>query len=333
MKTVLVTGGAGYVGSHTCKVLAGAGWTPVTYDNLSRGHRDAVRWGPLVVGDLADRDKLRSAIDRYAPDAIVHFAAYTYVGESVGDPALYYRNNVTGSLALIESAVEAGVRNMVFSSTAATYGNPRYMPLDEDHATQPINPYGRSKLVVEQMLDDADQAYGLRSVALRYFNAAGADPDGEIGEDHDPETHAIPLAIQAALGQRPPFQVFGTDYQTRDGTAIRDYVHVMDLAAAHVRALEYLGKGGATTRCNLGTGSGTSVRELLDAVGRVAGRPVPHVAAPRREGDPAVLVASADRAKAVLGWQPRFAELDRIVETAWRWHTGGLTRRRQEAAA
>ena len=333
MRTVLVTGGAGYVGSHTCKTLAEAGYNPVTYDNLSRGHRDAVRWGPLVVGDIADRDKLKATFDKYEPEAIVHFAAYTYVGESVGDPSLYYRNNVTGSLALIESAVEAGIRRIVFSSTAATYGTPQYMPLTEEHNTLPINPYGRSKLVVEQMLTDADQAYGLRSVALRYFNAAGADPEGEIGEDHDPETHAIPLAIQAVLGQRPPFQIFGTDYQTRDGTAIRDYVHVMDLASAHVKALEYLARGGASTQVNLGTGTGTSVKELIDAVGAVAGKPVPHQSGPRREGDPAVLVAGNQRARELLGWEPRFQDLSEIVGTAWRWHTVGLEQRRRAVAA
>jgi len=328
MATVLVTGGAGYVGSHTCKLLAAEGHLPVTYDNLARGHREAVRWGPLVVGDLEDRSRLDETFDRYRPEAVIHFAALTYVGESVEKPDLYYCHNVTGSLTLIDAALRAGVDRMVFSSTAAVYGTPRGVPIGEDHPLAPINPYGRSKRMVEEMLADAAGAYGLRSVCLRYFNAAGADPDGETGEDHDPETHAIPLAIQSALGDRPPFQIFGTDYDTPDGTCIRDYVHVMDLAQAHLRALDYLARGGRSTAVNLGTGRGTSVAELLQAVGRVAGRPVPRLVGSRRPGDPAILVADGRRARELLGWRPRFQHLDTIVETAWNWHMVNLRRRR-----
>ncbi|MFC7334013.1 UDP-glucose 4-epimerase GalE [Rhodocista pekingensis] len=326
MRTVLVTGGAGYVGSHTCKLLAASGYRPVVYDNLSRGQRAAVRWGPLVVGDLTDRARLDEAFAAWQPSAVIHFAALTYVGESVEKPALYHHVNVGGSRTLVEAATAAGVDRLVFSSTAAVYGTPLRTPIAEDHPLRPINPYGETKLRVEELL--AAAAPRLRSVALRYFNAAGADPEGEIGEDHEPETHAIPLAIQAVLGERREFRIFGTDYPTPDGTAVRDYVHVMDLAQAHLLALEHLERGGAGTQVNLGTGSGTSVAELLRAVARAAGRPVPSVTAPRRAGDPPVLVADGRRARELLGWQPRFDSLDAIVETAWQWHTGALRRRR-----
>ncbi|ACI99925.1 UDP-glucose 4-epimerase GalE [Rhodospirillum centenum] len=328
MRTVLVTGGAGYVGSHTCKLLAASGYRPVVYDNLSRGQRAAVRWGPLVVGDLTDRARLDEAFAEWRPSAVIHFAALTYVGESVEKPALYHHVNVGGSRTLVEAATDAGVDRLVFSSTAAVYGTPQRTPIAEDHPLRPINPYGETKLRVEEMLAAAEAASGLRSVALRYFNAAGADPEGETGEDHEPETHAIPLAIQAVLGERREFRVFGRDYPTPDGTAVRDYVHVMDLAQAHLLALEHLERGGAGTQVNLGTGSGTSVAELLDAVARAAGRPVPAATAPRRAGDPPVLVADGRRAHDLLGWRPRFGSLDAIVETAWQWHTGALRRRR-----
>jgi UDP-arabinose 4-epimerase len=323
-KTILVTGGAGYIGSHACKALAQAGHVPVAFDNLVYGHRSAVRWGPLEVGDIADRDRLDAVIAHYRPDAVMHFAAYAYVGESVTDPARYYRNNVAGTLTLLEALVRHGVERIVFSSTCATYGIPERTPIDEAHPQQPINPYGASKLMIERMLRDFDVAYGLRSVSLRYFNAAGADPAGEIGEDHDPETHLVPLALQAALGQREALQVFGTDYPTPDGSCIRDYVHVSDLAQAHVLALDYLADGGASLALNLGTGRGHSVFEVIEAARVVSGRDIPVVLAGRREGDPPVLMAVADKARAVLGWQPVYTELEETLRHAWDWHRRSL---------
>jgi UDP-arabinose 4-epimerase len=317
---ILVTGGAGYIGSHVCKVLARAGFEPIVYDNLLRGHRAAVRWGTLEVGDMTNEDRLHEVFERHRPTSVMHFAALTYVGESVSDPALYYRNNVVGTLALLSAMRRFGVGTLVFSSTCATYGNPVRLPLTEDHPREPINPYGASKLTVERILADYSMAYGLRSTVLRYFNAAGADPDGEIGEDHDPETHAVPLAIMAAAGKGPPFRIFGTDYPTPDGSAIRDYIHVLDLAEAHLSALMYLLNGGAAGVFNLGTGTGTSVLELIASVERAGSRQVPVVHAPRRPGDPPVLVADAQRAVATLGWQPRYRDIDEIVATAWSWH-------------
>jgi UDP-arabinose 4-epimerase len=319
-RRVLVTGGAGYIGSHTCKALAAAGHVPVTFDNLSTGHRDAVRWGPFVEGELADRALVERTLREQRIDAVIHFAASAYVGESMSDPAKYFRNNVVHTLALLEAMHAAGVRHIVFSSTCATYGVPRVVPIPEDHPQQPVNPYGESKLFVERALHWHGVAHGLHWLALRYFNAAGADPDGEIGEVHDPETHLIPLAIQAALGQRGPLQVMGTDYDTPDGTAVRDYIHVTDLADAHVRALAYLLGGGASGALNLGTGRGHSVREVIAAVAREAGRPVPAHDAPRRAGDPPALVAAPGRAAEVLGWHPEYSSLDTIVRTALRWH-------------
>lgn len=316
---VLVTGGAGYIGSHTCKALAQAGYLPISYDNLSRGFRDAVRYGPLVVGDIADRATLDAALAKHKPVAILHFAAVAYVGESMADPLLYYRNNTAGALSLIEAALAAGIDKLVFSSTCATYGVPKTLPIDEDTPQIPINPYGRSKRMVEQMLQDIGAVTPLRSVALRYFNACGTDPDGEIGENHDPETHLLPLAINAALGLGPALQVFGNDYPTPDGTCIRDYIHVTDLADAHLRALTYLEKGGATTAINLGTGSGFSIREILTAVERVLGTPVPHTISPRRPGDPPSLVALADKARDVLGWEPKHSDIETVVKTAAAW--------------
>lgn len=316
---VLVTGGAGYIGSHTCKALAQAGYLPISYDNLSRGFRDAVRYGPLVVGDIADRATLDAALAEHKPVAILHFAAVAYVGESMADPLLYYRNNTAGALSLIEAALAAGIDKLVFSSTCATYGVPKTLPIDEDTPQIPINPYGRSKRMVEQMLQDIGAVTPLRSVALRYFNACGTDPDGEIGENHDPETHLLPLAINAALGLGPALQVFGNDYPTPDGTCIRDYIHVADLADAHLRALTYLEKGGATTAINLGTGSGFSIREILTAVERVLGTPVPHTISPRRPGDPPSLVALADKARDVLGWEPKHSDIETVVKTAAAW--------------
>ena len=322
-RTILVTGGAGYIGSHACKALAQAGYTPIAYDNLVYGHREAVRWGPLEVGDIADRARLDAVIAQYRPEAVMHFAAYAYVGESVQDPAKYYRNNVAGTLTLLEALVHHGIGRIVFSSTCATYGIPKRTPIDEDHPQNPINPYGASKLMIERMLQDLDTAYGLRSVSLRYFNAAGADPDGEIGEDHDPETHLIPLALQAALGQREALQVFGTDYPTPDGSCIRDYIHVTDLAQAHVLALDYLANGGATTALNLGTGRGHSVLEVIEAARQIAGRDIPTLLTDRRPGDPPILTAAADKARSLLGWRPHHPDLAETLRHAWNWHSTG----------
>jgi UDP-glucose-4-epimerase GalE len=321
MSAILVTGGAGYVGSHACKALAAAGYTPVAYDNLGRGHRELVRWGPLEVGDLADRARLDEVFARHRPEAVMHFAAFAYVGESVQDPALYYRNNVGGTLELVEATRRAGIKALVFSSTCSTYGVPARMPIDEDTPQRPINPYGATKLAIERMLADYGAAYGLRSASLRYFNAAGCDPDGETGELHDPETHVIPRVLMAAAGEIEHVEVFGTDYPTPDGTCLRDYIHVADLARGHVQALDYLQRGGATTAVNLGTGRGFSVREVIAAAEQVTGRRIPVREAPRRPGDPPVLVADPARARALLGFAPRYTELAPMVATAWRWHT------------
>jgi UDP-arabinose 4-epimerase len=317
---VLVTGGAGYIGSHACKALAAAGHVPVCVDNLVYGHRWAVRWGPLEVADISDRERMDAILAEYRPDAVMHFAAYAYVGESVTDPAKYYRNNVAGTLSLLDAMVRHGIDKIVFSSTCATYGNPHSIPIAEDHPQAPINPYGASKQMVERMLADFGVAHGLRSAALRYFNAAGADPDGEIGEAHDPETHLIPLVLEAAAGLRADIKVFGDDYDTADGTCIRDYVHVTDLADAHVRALDLLATAQpGLTAYNLGNGQGFSVREVIAAAERVTGLKVPVVTAARRPGDPAVLVGDASRARRELGWQPQHADIDEILGTAWRW--------------
>jgi UDP-arabinose 4-epimerase len=317
---VLVTGGAGYVGSHACKALAQAGHQPIVYDNLSRGRRDLVKWGTFEQGDILDQSRLKDVLARHKPDGVLHFAAFAYVGESVENPALYYRNNVIGSHTLLEAMRECGVGRLVFSSSCATYGPPLRMPIGEDHPQQPVNPYGASKLMVERMLHDYGQAYGLRWAALRYFNAAGADADGEIGELHEPETHAIPLAIFAAQGRIPSFQLYGTDYPTADGSAIRDYIHVSDLAAAHVAALDYLAGGGDSVAINLGTGVGTSVLEIVHAVESVSGRKVPVTYQRRRAGDPAALVADGKRAHTILGWKPRYMTIGDIVASSWRWH-------------
>jgi len=318
---VLVTGGAGYIGSQTAKRLALAGHQPIVVDNLSCGHEWAVRWGPFERGDLADRAWLGDVLRRHRVEAVVHFAASTYVGESMANPGLYFRNNAVNSLHLLEAMTAAAIGTIVFSSSCATYGLPQTLPIDESHPQAPVSPYGESKLIVERMLHWFGVAHGVRSAALRYFNAAGADPDGELGEVHDPETHLLPLVIEAALGRRPPVGVFGTDYPTPDGTAIRDYVHVSDLADAHLAALEYLSGGGGSTALNLGTGRGHSVLEVIAAVEQVTGRTVPRKEAPRRAGDPPSLVADARRAAEVLSWTPRFPDLRTIVEHAWRWHS------------
>jgi len=319
---VLVTGGAGYVGSHVCKALAAAGHELVVYDNLSRGNEAAVRWGPLEIGDVGDGARLRDVIARHRPGGVMHFAALADVAESVKRPDLYYENNVAGAVSLLEAMRELGVKAFVFSSTCAIYGVPLSVPIAEDHPTHPVNPYGAGKLMIERMLRDFHSAEGIRSISLRYFNAAGADPDGEIGESHDPETHAIPSAIAAALGSLP-FQIYGSDYATPDGTAVRDYVYVNDLADAHIAALLYLLNGGATTAINLGSGIGTSVFEIVRAVERVSGRTLRLTHESRRNGDPPVLVADIRYARALLGWQPRYREIDDIVRTAWHWHRNG----------
>ncbi|WP_045221146.1 UDP-glucose 4-epimerase GalE [Desulfonatronum thioautotrophicum] len=317
---VLVTGGAGYIGSQTCKALAAEGYRPVTVDNMVYGHEWAVRWGELVKGDILDESVLDGLFSVHAPVAVIHFAAYAYVGESVTDPQKYYRNNVGGSLSLLEAMLRHGCRRIVFSSTCATYGEPLVIPIPETHSQHPVNPYGWSKLMIEQMLRDFDSAYGLRHVALRYFNAAGADPDGELGEEHDPETHLVPLAILAAQGKKGPLSIFGRDYPTPDGTAIRDYVHVADLAQAHVAALRFLLSQDQSEAFNLGTGSGHSVQQVVDMVHAVSGCTVPTVEAPRRAGDPPALVAVADKARTVLGWEPSLPLLRDIIKTAWDWH-------------
>lgn len=316
---MLVAGGAGYIGSHVCKHLAAAGYVPVTYDSLENGHRSAVRWGPLEVGDLLDQRRLDEVMARHRPEAVLHFAAYAYVGESVEQPLRYYRNNVAGSLALLEAMVDHSIDRIVFSSTCATYGTPASLPIAEGDPQEPINPYGASKLMVERILRDLDTSSGVRSVTLRYFNAAGADPEGEAGEQHDPETHLIPLVLEAAAGDRPHVEVYGDDYPTRDGSCIRDYVHVSDLAEAHVRALGYLEAGGASTALNLGTGIGSSIFEVIDQVRATTGAEVQVRVRDRRPGDPAELVAAPGAAASVLGWQPQRSTLTDIVADAWRW--------------
>ena len=317
---ILVTGGAGYIGSHTCKALAAAGFTPITYDNLRSGHRRAVKWGPLEEGDLADGARLAAVIAKYAPQGVIHFAASSAVGESVADPGGYYRNNVAGSLTLLEAMRDHGVGALVFSSTCAVYGAPQKDLMPESHPLVPINPYGASKLMIERMIEDFAAAHGLRFARLRYFNAAGADPEGEIGEAHEPETHAIPLALLTALGRRPHFDVFGDDYPTPDGSAVRDYIHVGDLAAAHVLALRRLLDGGASMTLNLGTGQGHSVLALVAVVERVTGKTLSVRRTARRPGDPSRLVADASAAMSELGWRPAMPGLEAIVATAWNWH-------------
>ena len=321
MSTVLVTGGAGYIGSHAVKALRAAGHAVIVYDDLSAGHRAAVRGAPLVEGDVRETARLADALRGHGVAAVMHFAALLSVEESVRDPARYYEHNVRGGLSVLEAMRAGGVSRLVLSSSCAVYGNPVATPMGEDHPTDPINAYGDSKLTVERALRHYGRAYGLRSIALRYFNAAGADPDGDLGEDHDPEIHLIPRAIEAARGGAP-LRVFGDDYPTADGTCQRDYVHVSDIAEAHVRALEALGAGsGEAARVyNLGTGAPHSVREVIRSVERVTGRRVPAEPAPRRPGDPPVLFAAAGRIGRDLDWRPAHTDLDDIVATAWRWH-------------
>ncbi|MEK9643909.1 MAG: UDP-glucose 4-epimerase GalE [Alphaproteobacteria bacterium] len=317
---ILVVGGAGYVGSHTCKALANSGYEPVTFDNMSAGHDWAVQWGPLERGNLLDRDRIIEVVETHQPAAAMHFASLINVGDSVRKPGKYWHNNVMGSINLMEALVSAGVENFVFSSTCAVYAPTDALSLDEELPYGPINAYGKTKRAIEMLIDDFEKAYGIRAAILRYFNASGADADAVIGEAHDPETHLIPLALSAAAGNRGRLKIFGNDYDTPDGTCIRDYIHVSDLAEAHVLSLRHLFDGAPTTAINLGSGKGYSVREVIDCIERILGKNVPADNAPRREGDPARLVANIDRARSVLGWEPRRSNLEKIVSDAWRWH-------------
>ncbi|HQT44214.1 MAG TPA: UDP-glucose 4-epimerase GalE [Halothiobacillus sp.] len=319
MLKILVVGGAGYIGSHMVKFLARAGHHVVVLDNLSTGHADSVKYGALVIGDMADTALLDTLFQAHQFDAVMHFAAFSLVGESVSDPAKYYRNNVSNTLSLLDAMVRHGVLHFIFSSTAATFGEPRTERIDESHPQNPITPYGRSKLAVEQLLEDYDKAYGLKSVCLRYFNAAGADPEGELGERHEPETHLIPLVLQVAAGRRAAIRVFGTDYPTPDGSCLRDYVHVQDLCAAHLLALEWLRRHDQSHRFNLGNGDGFSVLDVIETAQTVTGRLIAIERTARRPGDPARLIADAASAQLNLGWIPEFRELNRIIEDAWRW--------------
>lgn len=320
MRSILVTGGAGYIGSHACKALANAGYLPIAYDNLSRGHAWAAKWGPLEVGDIADEARLADVFGRYRPEAVMHFAAFAYVGESVVRPDIYYANNVSGTLGLLRAMHAAGVQRLVFSSTCATYGMAETIPISEEHPQRPINPYGWTKLFIEQALKDHANAFGLRAISLRYFNAAGADPAGDVGEAHEPETHLIPLVLQAAAGDIPSVTVFGDDYDTRDGTCIRDYIHVTDLANAHLLALEALDAAAGFRAYNLGNGRGFSVKEVIDAAALVTGQEIPVTRGSRRPGDPPRLVGDAARIRGDLGWTTHYSDLQAIVETAWNWH-------------
>lgn len=325
---VLVTGGAGYIGSHTAKALAHAGFEPVVYDNLSEGHRSVVKWGPLVEAELSDRKRLDQTVREYSINAVVHFAARAYVGESMRDPRRYFENNVSGTLALLETLLDNGIKAIVFSSSCAVYGVPEVTPIPESHSKKPINPYGESKLFIERVLGWYANAYGLRSACLRYFNAAGADSEGELGEIHDPETHIIPVVIEAALRLRSGVEIFGIDYPTADGSAIRDFVHVSDLADGHVEALNYLLHGGASFVANLGTGCGVSVLEIIRGAEAYSGVHIDARPAPRRAGDPPILVADPSEARRLLGWRPKRSALNEIVSSAFEWHRRLVDRER-----
>lgn len=315
-RAILVTGGAGFIGSHVCKRLRAAGFLPISYDNLSTGNRKSVRWGPLIKADIADTAALVEACERHRPRALIHFAASAYVGESVADPAKYYRNNVCGMLSTLQACRKAGVRIVVFSSSCAVYGEPPVAPIDERAPLMPISPYGRTKLIGEQMLQDFAEAYNMRYAALRYFNASGADPDGELGEWHDPEPHLIPRALLAAAGRIRRLEIYGDDYPTPDGTCVRDYIHVSDLARAHLLALRQLLEGSDSMRLNLGAGRGSSVQEVIDAIAKVTKRKVPIAVKPRRPGDPPVLYAETALARRTLGFVPELSDLDTIARTA-----------------
>ena len=317
---ILIVGGAGYIGSHVNKELNKRGYETVVYDNLIYGHREAVKWGVFEYGDLRDTTKLEEIFNKYDIEAVFHFAAFAYVGESVTNPSKYYNNNVAATINLLDVMVRHNVKYFVFSSTCATYGQPEKMPITEDMPQKPINPYGASKLMVERILEDYENAYGLHSVCLRYFNAAGDDPDTQIGEMHNPETHIIPLILDAAIGRRESIKVFGTDYPTKDGSCIRDYIHVLDLADAHIRALDYMKKENVSNRFNLGTSNGTSVIEMVDAAKKITGVDFKVEYVERRPGDPAVLIGSNKKAKEILGWEPRYSDIENILKDAWAWH-------------
>ena len=325
-KSVFVTGGAGYIGSHACKELYRSGYQPIAVDNLIYGHKWAVKWGPLEQCDIQNSEQLDSLFQKYSPIAVIHFAASSHVAESVSDPGQYYTNNVAGTINLLESMRRNGCRNFVFSSSCSTYGKPDQVPIREDHPRKPISPYGTSKLMVEQILADYHMAYDFNYIALRYFNAAGADPEGEIGEAHDPETHLVPLTIFTALGRRKEISVFGTDYETPDGSAVRDYTHVMDISSAHISSLEHLRQGKESGEINLGTGRGYSVLEIIQAVEEISGKKLPVIYGDRRPGDPATLVAYSDKARKVLNWNPQYSSLQSIISTAWAWHTRDETK-------
>lgn len=316
---ILVVGGAGYIGSHMVKMLAQAGHDVVTLDNLSNGYRDAVKYGEFVEGDIADATLLDQLFSKYTFDGVMHFASYIQVGESVDKPSMYYRNNVCNTQTLLDAMLEHGISSFIFSSTAATFGEPEYTPIDEAHSQKPINPYGHSKLMVEQILRDYDHAYGLKSVSLRYFNAAGADPDGELGERHIPETHLIPLVLQAASGRRDSITVFGTDYDTEDGTCVRDYIHINDLCSAHLLGLEHLVAGGDSRAYNMGNGQGYSIKQVIDVAKQVTGNDFAVETGERRSGDPARLVADSSLLQKELGWKPEFTDLQSIIRHAWAW--------------
>jgi len=319
--SILVIGGAGYIGSHMVKQLSTSGTEVITLDNLSCGYRDAIKYGEFIEGDLGDPAVLDHVFSNYQIDAVMHFAAFIEVGESVRDPARYYQNNVLNTMMLLDAMIQHNIGNFIFSSTAAIFGEPEYTPIDEKHSKNPINPYGRTKLMVEQILQDYDSAYGLKSTCLRYFNAAGADPDGELGERHNPETHLIPLILQAASGRREDIKVFGDDYPTEDGTCVRDYIHINDLCEAHSLALKRMQDTGRSARYNLGNGKGFSVQQVIDTTRKVTGKDFKVTRDVRRPGDPAVLVADSTLAQQELGWQPEHTDLESIIETAWNWET------------
>lgn len=323
---ILVVGGAGYIGAHVNKFLHQNGYKTVVFDNLSRGYREFVKWGDFFEGDLLQEERLRSCFKKYRIGAVMHFSAFALVEESILDPEKYYHNNVVGTLKLLELMRTFGIRYFIFSSTCATYGLPERIPISEDHPQRPINPYGRTKLIIEEVLKDYDRAYGLKHINLRYFNAAGADPDGEIGELHQPETHLIPLVLYTALGRRPEVKIYGTDYPTQDGTCIRDYIHVLDLAEAHLKALQYLLHKERSDSFNLGNGDGHSVREVIEAAKKVTRRDFRVIESERREGDPPVLISSSQKAMEILGWKPRYKAIEEIIETAWKWYLKNLSR-------
>lgn len=319
-KYVLIVGGAGYIGSHTNKYITQKGYETLVLDNLSFGHEYAVKWGKLIVGDIADKDLLDEIFTTYKIETVMHFSAFAFVGESVTSPQKYYQNNVVNTLNLLNTMIKHDVKKFIFSSTCATFGEPEYTPIDEAHPQNPINPYGLSKLMVEKILKDYDKAYGLKSVVLRYFNASGADPETEIGEDHTPETHLIPLVLDVAIGKREDIKVFGNDYNTPDGTCVRDYIHVNDLADAHYLGIKYLEKEKKSNQFNLGNGTGFSVMQIIDTAKKITGKNINFTVAPRREGDPSTLIGGSKKATEILTWKPRYANIEDIIQTAWNWH-------------